>query len=78
MTTLTDADRAVITRITRARCEGPGLDERQVDDVAALAVDLYETAARHGIGRADADGVTSFICAAIDGIRMRDRRVGGW
>jgi hypothetical protein len=78
MPTLTAADRSVITRITRTRCDGFGLTEHQVDDVAALAVDLYDAAARHGIDRADADGVTSFICAAIDGVRMRDRRVGGW
>lgn len=76
------ADRAWIARETRTRCgqrsamAGPvhALTERQIGAATALAVDLYETAEAYGIDRGTADGVTSFIDAAIDGIRARDRR----
>jgi len=47
--------------------------EAQILDAATLAVDLYETAAAYGIDRGTADAVTSFMDAAIDAIRARDR-----
>jgi hypothetical protein len=74
MNRLTDADRVVIARRVRERYPDPNAAEQQVRDAVNLAVDLYQTAARYGISRPDADAVTSFISAAIDGIRMRDRK----
>jgi hypothetical protein len=62
-----------VARITRNRCEGLGLSEREIEEVIALAGALYETAAEHGIDRAAADAVTSFVSAAIDGIRLVGR-----
>ncbi|MEP7738317.1 hypothetical protein ABKW28_11740 [Nocardioides sp. 31GB23] len=46
----------------------------QVDASVALALELYAVAAHHGIDRGSVDGVTSFVHAALDGVRARDRR----
>jgi hypothetical protein len=73
------ADRAWIEQETRRRSMiwPPNVQastEAQILEAAALAIDLYETAASYGIARGTADGVTSFIDSAIDVIRARDRR----
>jgi hypothetical protein len=70
------ADREWIRSETSRRCfvYATLMPADQVDAAAALAIDLYETAASYGIDRDAANGVTSFIDAAIDGIRARDRR----
>ena len=52
----------------------PALTEAQLVEAASLAVDLYATAAAHGIDRDTVGGVTDFLDAAVDGIRSRDRR----
>ena len=40
----------------------------------ALALDLLATAGRHGVTRADLDGVVTLAGAAVDAILARDRR----
>jgi hypothetical protein len=55
------------------RCADTEMTVSQVDQASMLAAALYDTAGRHGVTKSLADGVTSFIDAAIDGIRARDR-----
>ena len=50
-----------------------GYTEDQVMDAQDLAVDLYRAAEHHGIDIGMANALTSFISAAIDGVRARDR-----
>jgi len=71
-----DTDQNAIERNVRHDCAhyDPPLSDAQTDEAVALAVELYAAAAAHGITWPDADGVTSFPLAAIDGIRSRDRR----
>jgi len=45
----------------------------QITDAEDLAIDLYRAAEHHGIDIGLANSVTSFISAAIDGVRARDR-----
>ena len=75
MTELTAGDRAAITAAVRrsAGYADPPMPEEQTAAAVALALDLYAAASAHGIERADADSVTSFPSAALDGIRWRDR-----
>jgi hypothetical protein len=73
------ADREWVEQETRKRSmiwppNVPASTEKQIEESAALAVDLYEVAASYGMDRDQVHGVTSFIDAAIDGIRARDRR----
>lgn len=73
-----DADRAWVEQETRRRSTEwppnvPDSTEEQMQEATALAIDLYETAASYGLTRDLVHGVTSFIDAAIDGIRARDR-----
>ena len=73
-------DRTVIDRDTRCRSietTAPPTTSVQLDQALALAVALYETAAAHGVDKATADGVTSFVDAAVEGIRARDNRPRG-
>lgn len=66
--------RRCLARLTLAdRVEDGTTTDSQIAESAALAVDLYETAASYGISKAAADAVTSFIDVAIDAIRARDR-----
>jgi len=72
------ADREWVEAETRKRSQlGPEWGwqptEAQIAESAALAVDLYETAAGYGINKAGVDAVTSVIDSAIDMIRARDR-----
>jgi hypothetical protein len=75
MPELSDGDRAAITANVRrsAGYADPPMTEEQTAAAVALALDLYAVAAAHGLERADADSVTSFPSAALDGIRFRDR-----
>ena len=78
--TLSDDDRTLIDRDTRCRSietTAPPTSSAQLDQALALAIALYETAAAHGVDKATADGVTSFVDAAVEGIRARDRRPRG-
>jgi len=78
----TSGGMAWVARETRRRCadlniasrhgNAGTITERQIQEAAALAVDLYDTASAYGIDRGTADAVTSFISAAIDGILARD------
>ena len=76
MGTLTTADRDTIEAAVRrtASHDAPPMPPPQVDSAVALALELYAVAAHHGIDRGDADSVTSFVHAALDGVRARDRR----
>jgi hypothetical protein len=65
--------RALTMLVLAGRVDLGTTTEKQISDAQDLAVDLYETAERHGLTPVDADAVTSFIQAAIDGIRARDR-----
>jgi hypothetical protein len=47
---------------------------RQRIAALALALDLLATAGRHGVTRADLDGVVTLAGAAVDAILARDRR----
>ena len=81
MTELTAGDRAAITTaVRRSAAAGhyvdPPITEEQTAAAVALALDLYAAAAAHGIDRADADGVTDFAHAALDGIRAAARTRG--
>jgi hypothetical protein len=80
MTGLSAPDVTTITRRIHADArahddECTPLTDDQVGEVVALALELYAVAARHGISRDNADGVTSFSSAALDSIRMRDRHL---
>jgi len=72
------ADPAWVEREVRRRSVWPhtavASTEAQIVDAAGLAVALYEAAAAYGVDRRALENVTDFIAAAIDGIRMRDRR----
>jgi hypothetical protein len=78
---LSTDDQLWIERETRTRCgrrtmRGPTSEwptEHQIDRAAALAIDLYATAGGHDISREQVNAVTSFIDAAIDAIRAKDR-----
>jgi hypothetical protein len=72
---LPPADRDAIVRRIARDCSTycPPMAPDDVEAATQLALDLYAAAAAHGLGRADADAVTSFISAAIDGIRARAR-----
>ena len=75
--TLSAHDRSEIDRDTRCRSietTAPPTTSAQLDQALALAVALYETAATYGVDKATADGVTSFVDAAVEGIRARDRQ----
>ncbi len=75
MTALSAGDRAAIEASLRraASYSVAPLSAGQLEAAISLATDLYATAARHGLTRADADGVTSFVAATLDGVRAR-----GW
>ncbi|MBM7508717.1 hypothetical protein JOE61_002531 [Nocardioides salarius] len=76
MVALTTGDRDVIEASVRrsASYAAPPIPPAQVDAAVALALELYAVAAHHGIDRGSADGVTSFVHAALDGVRARDHR----
>ncbi|MDO3397017.1 hypothetical protein QWJ41_14920 [Nocardioides sp. SOB44] len=73
---LTAADRDVIEASVRrsALYAATPMPPALVDAAVALALELYAVAAHHGIDRGSADGVTSFVHAALDGVRSRHRR----
>ena len=73
---LTTADREAVEAAVRrtASYAAPSMPPPQIDSAVALALELYAVAAHHGIDRVSVDDVTSFVNAAIDGIRARDRR----
>jgi len=73
-----EAERTWVQQETRRRSmiwppNIPASTEAQIAESTALAIELYETAAAYRVTRGAADGVTSFIDAAIDVIRARDR-----
>lgn len=76
MSALFPADRDIIEASVRrsASYTATPMPSAQVDSAVALALELYAVAAHHGIGRGDADSVTSFVHAALDGVSARDRR----
>lgn len=82
MSVLSDADRQRIEAAVRrtALLTDPAMADADLAEAAALAVDLYGAAARHGIEPGDADEVTSFVHAAVSGVRLRERRrsAGRW
>jgi hypothetical protein len=65
-----DSSAHAIATITRG--DVPVTGSQRVAAIA-LALDLLATAARHGVTRADLDGVTTLAGAAVDAILARDR-----
>lgn len=76
MSRLDDADlRRIAAAVRRAAGHAVvPMPAEQVDAAVGLAVALYAAALEHGLEPADADGVTSFVHAAIDGVRTVERR----
>lgn len=76
-TVLSPAERRLVDhRVTEEsdnRYGPPGM-ARALDDAVELAVELYETTARHGCPRELLDYVTSFAAVAVDAISARDFR----
>ena len=82
MSRLDDADlRRIAAAVRRAAGHAiVPMPPEQVDAAVRLAAALYAAALEHGLEPADADGVTSFVHASIDGVCVVERRrsTGRW